>query len=176
MNEQTLNALIKLTLCPGKNDGSELCSHCEFRVAGEGCAKAHKDSMYRQLFSELPGSAEHSRDTLEMRVTKELRVAGVPVNLQGYGYLKTAIMLVVDNPEIIHSIVKGLYSKVAKIHHTAPSRVERAIRHAIEVTWNRGDFDYLFNTFGYTVDPMKGKPTNSEFIALIADNIRLERV
>ena len=94
-------------------------------------------------------------------------------HIKGYQYLRESITLAVNDPDIINSITKILYPTIAKKFETTPSRVERAIRHAIEVAWNRGNPDVLNNLFGYTISNGKGKPTNSEFIALIADNIRL---
>ena len=99
---------------------------------------------------------------------------GVPAHIKGYQYLREAIILSVQDVEMLNSITKVLYPTVAKKNQTTPSRVERAIRHAIEVAWNRGKMDTIDALFGYTIHTGKGKPTNSEFIALIADKIRLE--
>ena len=99
---------------------------------------------------------------------------GVPAHIKGYQYLRDAIILSVNDMEMLNSITKILYPTIAKRHQTTPSRVERAIRHAIEVAWSRGKMDTIDALFGYTVSTGKGKPTNSEFIALIADKIRLE--
>ncbi|MBR5514579.1 MAG: sporulation transcription factor Spo0A, partial [Clostridia bacterium] len=98
---------------------------------------------------------------------------GVPAHIKGYQYLRTAIMMTIDDNDIINSVTKILYPSVAKKYSTTSSRVERAIRHAIEVAWDRGDIDTLNSYFGYTIHNSRGKPTNSEFIAMIADNIRL---
>ena len=113
---------------------------------------------------------------LEVAVTDALRNIGIPANILGYYYLKEAIILVIDDPHMLGAITKWLYPTVAKKHKTTPSRVERAIRHAIERAWRKGNVEYLDKMFGYTVDTMKGKPTNSEFIALVSDNIRLNKV
>ena len=99
---------------------------------------------------------------------------GVPAHIKGYQYLRTAILLTIEDSDIINSVTKVLYPTVAKKYDTTTSRVERAIRHAIEVAWNRGKMDTIDELFGYTINNGKGKPTNSEFIALIADKIRLE--
>ena len=99
---------------------------------------------------------------------------GVPAHIKGYKYVREAIMLTVEDMEIINSVTKVLYPEVAKRYHTTPSRVERAIRHAIEVAWDRGDLETLQKYFGYTVSNTKGKPTNSEFIAMIADRLQLQ--
>ena len=112
---------------------------------------------------------------LEMDVTNIIHEIGVPEHIKGYQYLRDAIMMSVDDSEMLNSITKILYPSIAKQHKTTPSRVERAIRHAIEVAWTRGKVDTIDELFGYTVNNGKGKPTNSEFVALIADKIRLEQ-
>ena len=124
--------------------------------------------------------AENSQATdmknadLETQVTKIIHQIGVPAHIKGYQYLRTAIMLTVNDSDIINSVTKILYPSVAKKYQTTTSRVERAIRHAIEVAWDRGDVDVLNSYFGYTIQNNRGKPTNSEFIAMIADNLRLK--
>ncbi len=110
---------------------------------------------------------------LENQVTRILHQVGIPAHIKGYGYLRCAIMMVVRDNRIIGEVTKTLYPGVAKEFATTSSRVERAIRHAIEVAWDRGDVDMLGSLFGYTIQGGKGKPTNSEFIAMIADNLRL---
>jgi two-component system response regulator (stage 0 sporulation protein A) len=112
---------------------------------------------------------------LESDVTNIIHEIGVPAHIKGYQYLRDAIMMSVDDSEMLNSITKILYPSIAKQHGTTPSRVERAIRHAIEVAWSRGKIDTIDELFGYTVHNGKGKPTNSEFVALIADKIRLEQ-
>ena len=111
---------------------------------------------------------------LESDVTNMIHEIGVPAHIKGYQYLRDAIMMSVCDMEMLNSITKILYPTIAKTHQTTPSRVERAIRHAIEVAWSRGKMDTIDELFGYTVSTGKGKPTNSEFIALISDRIRLE--
>ena len=111
---------------------------------------------------------------LEADVTDIIHEIGVPAHIKGYQYLRDAIMMSVNDGEMLNSITKLLYPSIAKRHKTTPSRVERAIRHAIEVAWSRGKMDTIDELFGYTVNNGKGKPTNSEFVALIADKIRLE--
>lgn len=110
---------------------------------------------------------------LELMVTEIIHQIGVPAHIKGYHYLREAIILSVKNSEIINSVTKLLYPTVAKNHSTTSSRVERAIRHAIEVAWDRGDIDVLNSYFGYTIQNDRGKPTNSEFIAMISDKLRL---
>ena len=112
---------------------------------------------------------------LEGMVTAIIHEIGVPAHIKGYQYLREAIMIAVQDMEVINAVTKVLYPEVAKRFNTTPSRVERAIRHAIEVAWDRGDLETLQKYFGYTVNSTKGKPTNSEFIAMIADRLQLQR-
>ncbi|MBQ2986280.1 MAG: sporulation transcription factor Spo0A [Tyzzerella sp.] len=114
-------------------------------------------------------------EDLEDKVTNMIHEIGIPAHIKGYHYLRDAIMMAVEDMDVLNAITKILYPTVAKKHRTTSSRVERAIRHAIEVAWSRGKVDVLDQLFAYTVSYGKGKPTNSEFIALIADTIRLER-
>lgn len=111
---------------------------------------------------------------VEAMVTSMIHEIGVPAHIKGYQYLREAIIIAVNDMEVINAITKVLYPQVAKTFATTPSRVERAIRHAIEVAWDRGDLETLQRFFGYTVSNTKGKPTNSEFIALIADKLQLQ--
>ena len=111
---------------------------------------------------------------IETSVTKAIQEIGIPAHIKGYQYLRDAIIMVMNEMDIINSITKQLYPEIAKKYNTTASRVERAIRHAIEVAWNRGDVEDLNRIFGYTVNNAKGKPTNSEFIAMIADKLRLK--
>ncbi len=123
-----------------------------------------------------PGAqnAEARTPDLEEQVTEIIHQIGVPAHIKGYQYLRTAILMTIADNEIINSVTKILYPSVAKKYQTTTSRVERAIRHAIEVAWDRGDVDVLNSYFGYTIQNDRGKPTNSEFIAMIADNLRLK--
>ena len=116
----------------------------------------------------------YSKRDLDMMITEIMHQIGVPAHIKGYHYLRDAISLSVTNSEVINSVTKILYPTVAKKYNTTSSRVERAIRHAIEVAWDRGDVDTLNSYFGYTIQNNRGKPTNSEFIAMIADNLRLK--
>ena len=114
------------------------------------------------------------RNNLQISVTKILHELGVPSHIKGYQYIRDGILMIYDNPEIVGGITKELYPDVAKKYNTTVSRVERAIRHAIEVSWNRGNWDLMEEIFGHSVDIDKAKPTNSEFIVTIADKLRLE--
>lgn len=147
-NEMVLNRI--------KSAGHTL--HHEVRLAGE----------YE------PEGTHEPRINLEGRVTDMIHEIGIPAHIKGYHYLRDAIIMAIEDMDVLNAITKVLYPTVAKKHQTTSSRVERAIRHAIEVAWSRGKLDTLDDLFGYTVSNGKGKPTNSEFIALIADTIRLE--
>lgn len=111
---------------------------------------------------------------LEKEVTNVIHEIGIPAHIKGYQYLRDAIIMAINDMDILNAITKQLYPNIAKKYNTTPSRVERAIRHAIEVAWSRGSMDTIDKLFGYTVNNGKGKPTNSEFVALIADRLRLE--
>ncbi len=143
-------------------DSGSLCEHLRRLLEGRG----------------MPvGSATPNTEAIpdiETQVTKIIHQIGVPAHIKGYQYLRTAIMLTIQDSDIINSVTKVLYPSVAKKYQTTTSRVERAIRHAIEVAWDRGDVDTLNSYFGYTIQNNRGKPTNSEFIAMIADNLRLK--
>ena len=116
-----------------------------------------------------------SVDSDELTVTEILHQIGVPAHIKGYQFLRDAILLTMDEPDYINAVTKRLYPEIAKKNGTTASRVERAIRHAIEVAWDRGDVDTLNSYFGYTIHNLRGKPTNSEFIAMIADKMRLDK-
>mgnify|MGYP002570707762 CR=1 FL=1 len=131
-----------------------------------------RENVRPSVVREEPGA--YGTRNLETDVTNIIHEIGVPAHIKGYQYLRDAIILAVNDIEMLNSITKVLYPTIAKKHQTTPSRVERAIRHAIEVAWSRGKMDTIDALFGYTVSTGKGKPTNSEFIALIADKIRLE--
>ena len=144
---------------------SSLCTHIESLINARNNQNA------------VPASAIKAVDTIpdiESQVTQIIHQIGVPAHIKGYQYLRTAILLTISDSEIINSVTKVLYPSVAKKYATTTSRVERAIRHAIEVAWDRGDVDTLNSYFGYTIQNNRGKPTNSEFIAMIADNLRLK--
>ena len=122
----------------------------------------------------FPEKRRNDKTSIESLVTNIIHEIGVPAHIKGYQYLREAIIIAVNDMDVINAITKVLYPQVAKTFQTTPSRVERAIRHAIEVAWDRGDLDTLQRFFGYTVSNTKGKPTNSEFIALIADKLQLQ--
>lgn len=135
---------------------------------------AHIDSILRMRSKREGRSSLSAVNDMEAQVTKIIHQIGVPAHIKGYQYLRTAILMTIEDNEIINSVTKVLYPTVAKKYQTTTSRVERAIRHAIEVAWDRGDIDTLNSYFGYTIQNSRGKPTNSEFIAMIADNLRLK--
>ena len=141
-------------------DISSLISHVASIISSKHLDKSTNDSVMADL---------------ESQVTKIIHQIGVPAHIKGYQYLRTAILMTIEDTEVINSVTKVLYPTVAKKYQTTTSRVERAIRHAIEVAWDRGDVDTLNSYFGYTIQNSRGKPTNSEFIAMIADNLRLRQ-
>ncbi len=128
----------------------------------------------KQPYIDISNKSGNKEDNLEALVTNIIHEVGVPAHIKGYQYLREAIMMVVKDIDVINQITKSLYPKIAVKFNTTPSRVERAIRHAIEVAWGRGEQKTVENIFGYTISAAKGKPTNSEFIAMIADKLRLE--
>ena len=140
---------------------------CKFSTI---CARIRQLTTFDAM--EEDKSRSHSLETL---VTSIIHEVGVPAHIKGYQYLREAILIAVDDMEVINAVTKVLYPEVAKRFGTTASRVERAIRHAIEVAWDRGDVDTLNRYFGYTIHNMRGKPTNSEFIAMIADKMRLDK-
>lgn len=143
-------------------DNRTLASRIDKVYSAQGKA-AKKNEMFRE-----------GADDIETQVTKVIHRIGVPAHIKGYQYLRTAIIMSINDSDVINSVTKVLYPTVAKKYATTPSRVERAIRHAIEVAWDRGDIETLNRYFGYTVQSSRGKPTNSEFIAIIADMLRLK--
>ena len=128
----------------------------------------------KSQYIDIPPETKKNEENLEALVTNVIHEVGVPAHIKGYQYLREAIIMVVKNIDMINQITKQLYPEIAERYHTTPSRVERAIRHAIEVAWGRGQQATVERIFGYTVSAAKGKPTNSEFIAMIADKLRLE--
>jgi two-component system response regulator (stage 0 sporulation protein A) len=164
---QAINAGAKLCLLKPIHIGS-LCEHIEEIVTARIEASVQSSNP-----SELEVTDKKTPD-IETQVTKIIHQIGVPAHIKGYQYLRTAILMTVRDSDVINSVTKVLYPSVAKKYATTTSRVERAIRHAIEVAWDRGDVDTLNSYFGYTIQNNRGKPTNSEFIAMIADNLRLK--
>ena len=157
--------------------GASYCMQkpCDFTILKERIlriAKSRVSGFKASIAQEYRYSVETG--DLEAQVTSIIHKIGVPAHIKGYQYLRTAIMMTVEDNELINSVTKILYPTVAKKYQTTSSRVERAIRHAIEVAWDRGDIDTLNAYFGYTIQNERGKPTNSEFIAMIADNLRLK--
>ena len=128
----------------------------------------------KTTYINMDSVATKNENNLEALVTNIIHEVGVPAHIKGYQYLREAIIMVINNIDIRNQITKQLYPDIANKYNTTPSRVERAIRHAIEVAWGRGQQDAVESIFGYTVSAAKGKPTNSEFIAMIADKLRLE--
>lgn len=147
--------------------GADICLLKPFDIAS---LIAHVEAVYKSDRRPLDNTAAD----MEAQVTKIIHQIGVPAHIKGYQYLRCAILMTIEDNDVINSVTKVLYPTVAKRYQTTTSRVERAIRHAIEVAWDRGDVDTLNSYFGYTIQNSRGKPTNSEFIAMIADNLRLK--
>ena len=160
------------TFIEAANAGAELCLMKPYNI-GSLCEHIQSILRNRDRGLTAPADAPQTPD-IETQVTKIIHQIGVPAHIKGYQYLRTAILMTVKDSDIINSVTKILYPSVAKQYQTTTSRVERAIRHAIEVAWDRGDVDTLNSYFGYTIQNNRGKPTNSEFIAMIADNLRLK--
>ncbi len=137
-------------------------------------ARDREIGIAKSQYIDISNMSTNKEDNLEALVTNVIHEVGVPAHIKGYQYLREAIIMVVNDIDVINQITKCLYPQIARKFHTTPSRVERAIRHAIEVAWGRGQQDVVENIFGYTVSASKGKPTNSEFIAMISDKLRLE--
>ena len=146
-----------------KADDPQLVAERIFQLTGRNGAEKTETPM-------IPAN----RPNLEVMVTEIIHQIGVPAHIKGYHYLRDGIVLAVKDHNMINSVTKLLYPTIAKMNNTTSSRVERAIRHAIEVAWDRGDVDVLNSYFGYTIRNSRGKPTNSEFIAMIADNLKLQ--
>ena len=137
-------------------------------------AREKEIGIQKPQYIDISNMSANKEDNLEALVTNVIHEVGVPAHIKGYQYLREAIIMVVNDIDVINQITKCLYPQIARKFHTTPSRVERAIRHAIEVALGRGQQDVVENIFGYTVSASKGKPTNSEFIAMISDKLRLE--
>ena len=169
--DKLMEHVVHLVLCPGDYQTScAACGTCPSR----GVQNCKRDLKKRTMKIYQGEDAESHSCDLKLRITQIMREIGVPAHIKGYNYLRYAIELVVKDPAYQEQITCMLYPRVAKEFDTTPSRVERAIRHAIEVAWDRGNLDTLQKWFGYTVSSTKGKPTNSEFIARVADTLRLE--
>ncbi|MCI9449310.1 MAG: sporulation transcription factor Spo0A [Clostridiales bacterium] len=183
----TTQAINQNTLIEASRAGAELCltkpidysalaGQIDTICRNRGFVMSIAGNSYEKSVSDggAFNKAKISADDIEAQVTRIIHQIGVPAHIKGYQYLRSAILMTIDDSNIINSVTKVLYPSVAKKYSTTTSRVERAIRHAIEVAWDRGDIDTLNSYFGYTIQNSRGKPTNSEFIAMIADNLRLK--
>ena len=176
-NETELKrASIQLSVCPGTCGADEACKVCQY-LHERDCAELLKRELLGLLKGPQEPEIQVKQEQLDLKtgVTQIMHELGIPAHILGYRYVRYAITLVVQNPEMLNHVTKVLYPTVAKYFNTTGSRVERAIRHAIEVAWDRGNVDVLQQWFGYTVSNAKGKPTNTEFIGLVADAILLEK-
>ena len=170
MKDRVMNALVKLAVCPGKSNPSEVCATCAHRTR-LNCEAELKREAYKMLSQ---SDVSVVKPNLCTCVTEVLHIIGVPAHIKGYNYVREAIIIAVNDMQILNCITKGMYPQIAEKFNTTPSRVERAIRHAVEVAWDRGDLETLQKFFGNTICGLKGKPTNSEFMALLADKLYLE--
>lgn len=182
--DKMTNYLVHLTLCPGDcQEGCKICRDCPSRGV-RMCKRNLKERLQELYDSQLgtegtkavseTGVVVSRASAVETRITQIFREIGVPAHIKGYRYLRRAIELVIENPAYQDKITCMLYPDIAKEFDTTAFRVERAIRHAIEAAWNRGDLEVLKSWFGFTISGQKGKPTNSEFIACVSDELRLE--
>lgn len=156
------------------NEGADYCLLKPFDIELMTQRVRQMVRWYKEEKNRLVIDYSKSNSDVEIIVSDIMHQIGVPAHIKGYQYLRTSILLTVERPELMHSVTKELYPTVAKMYKTTSSRVERAIRHAIEVAWDRGDVDVLSAYFGYTIQSARGKPTNSEFIAMISDKLRLK--
>jgi len=158
-------------LMEASDAGADVCILKPFEISS---LHGHITSILKMKNNSSVNEETKAHADMEAQVTKIIHQIGVPAHIKGYQYLRCAILMTIDDNDVINSVTKVLYPTVAKKYQTTTSRVERAIRHAIEVAWDRGDVDTLNSYFGYTIQNSRGKPTNSEFIAMIADNLRLK--
>ena len=168
---------IKLIICQSEFVNSHILSLIQSLGVNQFLLLPYEiDSLFESIKMNFDVIPENSKEevSLEKRITKILHEVGIPAHIKGYSYLRTAITCSYNNSEYIGQITKVLYPEIAKKYKTTGSRVERAIRHAIEVAWNRGNIDTIDEIFGYPISASKAKPTNSEFIAMIADYISVE--
>ena len=175
MRDYLMGAAVRLLLCPGKCDHSEICKMCAHR--GRKNCRSILQTDVLSLLQECEAdvrSEEPEVPDLEVRVTKILHELGVPAHIKGYHYLRFAIIHTVHDQSLVDAVTKELYPLVAKEFGTTASRVERAMRHGIEMAWDRGDIETLQRYFGWTISNTRGKATNSEFVAMISDQLRLE--
>jgi len=173
----TLPALFLILPCSNESIAMEAADAGAARIILKPCdtdVLVDKLISYHKI-SSVKDTAQDGSVAVELQVTDIMHKIGVPAHIKGYQYLRVAIMMTIEDMNNVNAITKVLYPAVAKKFKTTTSRVERAMRHAIEVAWDRGDVEVLNNFFGYTVSNLKGKPTNSEFISMIADHIRLNR-
>lgn len=161
------------TLCPARYGDHPICEHCPYSGISK-CFGSLETELLMAYKASMVGCKGSEDVGLEIRVTDILHEIGVPAHIKGYSYMRDAVIRTVNDPSLLNRITTELYPQVAEAFCTTPSRAERAMRHAIEVAWDRGDLGVLQSWFGYTVSNLKGKPTNSEFIAMLTDKICLE--
>ena len=170
--DKITHLLVHLAMCPGDYKNTcEICRDCSVR-GEKNCNQNLKEQVMKIYRVKYMGC--DTTYNLERRIVEVLKDLGVPTHLKGYDYFRDAIYMCVEDKTNLECITGRLYPDLAKCYDTTPSRGERAIRHAIEVAWDRCDLDVLKQYFGNTISPRKGKPTNSEFISCIANNLRME--
>lgn len=181
MKENFAESIIKLVRCPKIQDRTtqvcDECSYCYF--SPKDCVSFLENDLRRDIQKAFPSLFEESSSTkvpatLENRIPDFLKTIGIPSHLLGYRYLKSAILMVMQDSSAIDQMTKTLYPRIGMAFNTTPTRIERAIRHAIECAWTRGDPNVLFGTFKNSIDPNKGKPTNSEFISMAVEILHSE--
>lgn len=174
--DSQIQALYHGVMCPKQYTPTDIaCVECPYAVDPVKCTAMMKADM-RKLFSKIENGriAESRQKPLELRISLMLRELGTPAHLLGYDYIKKALLLCWNEPRWLHEMTKGLYPRIAAEVNSVPSRIERAIRHAVEVTWSRGDMDVLNRFFGNTINIEKGKPTNTEFLTQCLEYLKLE--
>ena len=157
--------MLSNTILAEENDSHQISSLGTYMGENQ-----HKNPAYSTVLYD----EEDETPDIENQVTELILQIGIPAHIKGYHFVRSAIIMAVESPDTINAITKIVYPTIAKMYQTSPSRVERAIRHAIEVAWDRGDVDTLNSIFGYSINSNKGKPTNSEFIAMLSDKLRLK--
>lgn len=176
MQQEIIETLTELAKCPITPGCYKICGECQFKtyVSGGHCKEALFHHYMNSIKKQSVVEDYNSQGNLEQSISNTLSLLGFPSHLRGYKYTKEAIILVINDPNIMDSVCGKLYPTLADIFSSTPSKIERGIRHAIESAWLRGDLAVQHKFFGNSVDPCKGKPTNSEFIATIADKLRME--
>ena len=180
MKAEFINTLMQLTRCPRNQSQSNIscCSNCKYKFLGNGGCSEQLEAEATLFLDKFIDSLENSKSEkdmpLEWKTARIFKTLGIPTSILGYKYLKYAVELVSKDSNLLEAVTRSLYPEIARHFHSTPSKVERAIRHAIDTAWLRGDLDAHSLVFGSSISATKGKPTNSEFIGGIAEYLRLE--